>query len=55
LREQRRIEGLCRTARHAQCADVPGDVPHELGIRQSKIAQAPRNARAGMIRDDEKI
>jgi hypothetical protein len=30
-------------------------MPQQLRVRQSQIRQAPRDARAGMIRDDDEI
>ncbi len=55
LRHQRRIERGGHLARHAKCADVPGNVTLQFAGRQPQIIQPARDAPAGMIHDDDEI
>ena len=49
LQNQGRVETGREEARHLRGADVPGDVPPELGFLHAQIAEPPRKITAGVL------
>ena len=49
LRDQMRVELLRQRIRHAGNADIPGDMPRQLALREPEIAETARDQPAVVV------